>query len=93
MTQPSPPYRLRVTGPAERQLARLPEKAAAAVVEFMLGALLDNPEQIGGKLRRELEGLRSARRGVYRVVYEIDDTNAVVVVHRIDHRADVFRRR
>jgi len=39
---------LRVTGPAERQLDRLPEGTAAAIVEFMLGALLDNPHRLGG---------------------------------------------
>ena len=93
MTEPRPPYRLRVTGPAERQLARLPEKSAAAIVEFMLGALLENPEWVGGELKRELDGLRSARRGAYRVVYEIEPTNAIVVVHRIDHRADDYRPR
>jgi mRNA interferase RelE/StbE len=93
VSQPSPADQLRVTGPAERQLSRLPEKAAAAVVQFMLGALLDNPAQVGGPLQRELAGFRSARRGAYRVMYEIDDTHAIVIVHRIDHRADVYRSR
>ena len=88
-----PPYKLRVTGPAERQLARLPEGPAAAVVEFMLGPLLENPRRVGGPLQRELEGLFSARRGAYRVVYEILDDEALVVVHRIDHRATVYRPR
>ena len=32
----------------------------------MLGPLLDNPHRVGGALRRELEGLHSARRGAYR---------------------------
>lgn len=86
-------YRLRVTGPAERQLARLPDKAAAAVVEFMLGALLESPARLGGALQRELAGFRSARRGAYRVIYEIDDDDAIVIVHRIDHRADAYRPR
>lgn len=38
-------YDLRVAGPAARQLDRLPEKVAAAIVEFMLGALLDDPHR------------------------------------------------
>ena len=74
-----------MTGPAERQLARLPEKAAAAIVEFMLGHLLDSPARLGGSLQRELQGLTSARRGAYGVIYEIDDAAALVIVHRIDH--------
>ena len=85
-------YELRVTGPAQRQLGRLPEgTAAAAVVEFMLTALVQNPHRVGGRLQRELAGLHSARRGAYRVIYEIDDDERAVVVLRIDHRSNVYR--
>ena len=44
-------------------------------------------------LQRELEGLWSASRGPYRVVYEIEDEAKTVNVVRIDHRADVYRPR
>ncbi len=90
MTDPSP-YDLRVTGPADRQLSRLSEAAATAIVEFMLGALLEDPHRVGGELRRELAGLRSARRGAYRVLYEIDEIDRLVIVHRVDHRSTVYR--
>jgi len=91
--EPSAPYELRVTGPALPQLDRLPEGTAAAIVEFMLSALVDDPHRVGGSLRRELEGLRSARRGAYRVIYEIDEADRAVVVLRIDHRSTVYRSR
>jgi mRNA interferase RelE/StbE len=84
-------YELRVTGPAERQLAKLPAKVATAVVEFIIGPLLQNPHRLGGVLHRELAGFRSARRGAYRIVYEIDEDLGAVIVHRPDHRADVYR--
>lgn len=87
-----PAYQLRVAASAERALARLPEFAASAVVEFITGPLLENPERVGRRLGLELEGYLSARRGVYRVIYRIAD-DAVVHVVRIDHRADVYRRR
>ncbi len=93
MNPEAPAYALRVTGPAERQLSRLPQSAAAAVVEFMLGALLENPQRLGGELRRELADLRSARRGAYRIIYEIDDAERLVIVHRIEHRATAYRPR
>ncbi len=91
--RPDDAYELRVTSPAERQLERLPEGTAAAIVEFMLTALIDDPHRIGGRLQRELAGLRSARRGAYRVVYEIDDDEHAVIVLRIDHRSSVYRSR
>lgn len=85
--------RLVVAATAERSLGRLPEAVAAAVVEFMLGALVDAPRRVGHPLQRELAGLWAARRGPYRVVYEIDDHAPVVTVLRIEHRADVYRPR
>jgi mRNA interferase RelE/StbE len=87
------PWRLLVAASAERALERLPHKAAAAVVEFLLGPLTENPARVGHPLQRELEGLWSARRGPYRIVYEIDDPSRSVRVLRIDHRADVYRSR
>jgi mRNA interferase RelE/StbE len=70
---------------------RLPANVAAAVAEFLVGDLLVTPRRVGKPLRRELEGLWSARRGPYRVVYEIDDEKRLVVVMRVDHRTDVYR--
>lgn len=93
MNPEEPAYTLRVTGPAERQLNRLTEGTAAAIVEFMLGALLDNPHRLGGELQRELAGLRSARRGTYRIIYEINDTDRLVIVYRIEHRSSAYRPR
>ena len=84
-------YRLVVSATAERALARLPEAVAAAVVEFMVAALIESPRRVGHPLRYELTGPWAARRGPYRVVYEIDDDDRTVTVLRIDHRADVYR--
>lgn len=47
----------------------------------------------GRELQRELSGMRSARRGVYRIVYEIDDAEHLVIVYRIEHRATAYRPR
>ena len=93
MSAEGPRYALRVTGSAERQLNRLPEGTAAAIVRLMLGALLDNPHRLGGALQRELAGMRSARRGVYRIIYEIHDTDRLVIVYRIEHRSTAYRPR
>lgn len=91
MSDDASTYELRVTGPAQRQLGRLPEGIAAAIVEFMLTALVQNRHRVGGRLQRELAGLHSARRGAYRVVYEIYDGERAVIVLRIDHRSTVYR--
>jgi len=78
------------TPTAKRALTRLPEKAATAAVEFIYGALAENPRRVGKPLRQEFEGLHSARRGDFRIIYRISD---IVTIIAIDHRADIYRRR
>ncbi len=88
------PFRLRVTACAGRAIQdKLPENVATAVLEFMTGTLLENPHRVGNPLRQELEGAHSARRGAFRVLYEIDDDRRLVTVLRVEHRADVYRPR
>jgi mRNA interferase RelE/StbE len=86
-------HAVRWTATAGRALDRLPEKVAAAAVEFIYGSLAENPQRVGKPLRFELEGLHSARRGDYRVVYEIDQEHALVTIVAIQHRSDVYRPR
>lgn len=88
----SAPWRLTIAPPARRGLARLPEKAVAAVSETVLAVAAD-PYRLGKPLRFEFEGLRVARRGPYRVIYAIDEERRTVTVVAIGHRADVYRRR
>ena len=86
------PHELVLTPPAVRAVqSRLPEAVAAAVIEFVTGALLDNPRRIGAPLRGDLAGIHSARRGTYRVLYRINDDRHEVIVLRIDHRGEVYR--
>jgi len=85
-------YELVLTPPAVRAIqSGLPEAVAAAVIEFMTGPLIENPRRVGKMLRRELQGMWSARRGTYRVLYRINDHANEVIVLRIDHRRDVYR--
>ncbi len=85
-------YEITVTAPAARSIREtLPEAVAVAVIEFITGPLLDNPHRIGSPLRNELEGIWSARRGAYRVLYRIDDHNREVIILRIGHRKDIYR--
>jgi mRNA interferase RelE/StbE len=81
------------TAAARRALTRLSEKLATAVVEFLYGSLAANPYRVGKPLKLGLEGLHSARRGDYRVIYRVDDHKRRVTVVAIEHRSDVYRPR
>ena len=89
---PAEPYTIEWTAPSKRALGRLPEKVAAVVVEFIYRASAEQPHRVGRRLRFELEGLHSAHRGDFRVVYRIDDRGRKVYIEVIGHRADVYRR-
>jgi len=86
-------YEIALTATARRSLHRIPEKAAVAIIEFMFGALADNPHRVGKPLGFELAGSWSARRAEYRVIYRIDDERNLVTVDVIAHRSDAYRRR
>lgn len=86
-----PACRLQVSASARRQLHRLPDRVAVAIVEFITTVLAENPARLSKPLTGEFEGLRSARRGDYRVLLWIDEDASTVVIVRVAHRADVYR--
>jgi mRNA interferase RelE/StbE len=87
-------YSLRITRPAAHAPAeRLPKKVATAVYEYMTTALTENPHRVGKELLPPYAGTWSARRGAYRVLYEIDDEAMTITVTAVEHRADVYRSR
>lgn len=81
------------TPTARPALTKLPEKVAGAVIEFCYGTLADNPRRVGKALCLDLEGLHSARRGDFRVIYRINQPVMQVVIVAIEHRADIYRQR
>lgn len=89
---PTDPYELRITPEALRHPNRLPAKIRQAALAALHGPIHENPHRLGKALVGELAGLISARRGDYRIIYSIDDTAKIVIVHRIQHRASVYRR-
>lgn len=86
-------WRVELTSPAARDLDGIPPRYAVAIVEFLTVVLPTNPPRFGKPMRNELEGLYSARRGDYRVLYRIEHAQQAVFVIRIDHRGRVYKSR
>ncbi|MCI0634603.1 MAG: type II toxin-antitoxin system RelE/ParE family toxin [Actinobacteria bacterium] len=86
-------YEVEITPEGLRHLNRPPHKVRAAVVETIMGSIAENPRRAGKPLRGELEGLYSAGRGEFRVIYEIDEEGRVVLIHRAQHRRRAYRSR
>ena len=86
-------YEAAITPEGLPHLNRLPEKVREAALAAILGPIADNPQRLGKPLLGELDGLHSARRGDYRIIYEIFEAEQVVLIHRVPHRRDVYRPR
>lgn len=83
--------RIEFSATARRQVATLPSKVYDALAAAIDGPITDNPYQSSKPLHDELSGVRSVRRGDYRILIRI--TADVVEVMRIDHRSTVYRPR
>ncbi|MCA1823446.1 MAG: type II toxin-antitoxin system RelE/ParE family toxin [Mycobacteriales bacterium] len=85
-------YRLVLTPRARRLLTdRLLPEAAFAAWELVSEALTTRPKMVGVPLDAPFSGQWGARRGEYRVRYEIDDVRGAVRVLDIAHRRDAYR--
>ena len=86
-------YEVEITPEGLRHLNLLPERIREAALSAVFGPIAENPRRLGKPLLGELEGLTVARRGDYRIIYEIFEEEQVVLIHRIQHRRDVYRPR
>lgn len=86
-------YEVEITPEGLRHLNQLPENVRHAARESILGSIAANPQRLGKPLVGALQGLRSARRGDYRIIYEIFEDDEIVLIHRVQHRSDVYRPR
>ncbi|MCL1600911.1 MAG: type II toxin-antitoxin system RelE/ParE family toxin [Actinomycetia bacterium] len=86
-------YEIEITAEGLHHLNKLPDKVRQAALESIFGPIAENPNRLGKRLVGELEGLWSARRGDYRIIYEIFEEDEVVLIHRVQHRRDAYRPR
>jgi len=82
-------YSVRIKASAVKALKKIALKDRERVISA-IDALAINPAA-GGVLKGEFAGLRRLRVGDYRIVYEVNDGELLVLVIRIGHRGGVYR--
>ncbi|MBG0813563.1 type II toxin-antitoxin system RelE/ParE family toxin [Planomonospora sp. ID82291] len=94
------PFELVVGAAARRAISdKLPPDVAVGAVgavEFIAGALLENPHRVGKEFHEPLAGVHSARlMREWRILYEVYDEQEPREIHVLDirHRADAYQRR
>ena len=84
-------YAIRIKESAARELQRIPRPERERLIAA-IDRLAENPFA-GRALKGELRGLRRIRVGDYRLVYEVQERDLVVLVLRATHRREAYRRR
>ena len=80
---------IRLVEKAAKQLDRIPEPLFSRL-KIKIGGLTENPFPSGAKRLVNWPGFR-LRVGDYRILYEVDQGNKVIIVYRVAHRRDVYR--
>ena len=88
---PGDVHRHLVTAVSPSRSARSARFRGRGVSRVRARPTAENPHRVGKPLRAPMAGLSSARRGEYRVVYEIHEERVHVVVVAIKHRRDAYR--
>lgn len=83
-------YSIRIRESAAKELRRVSKPDRARIVAA-IDRLTETP-RLGAALKGGLRGLRRLRVGDYRVVYEVRDDELIVLVVRVAHRRDAYRR-
>ncbi len=84
------PYSLKIKKSALKELQLL-EKPTRIRLIATIDQLAANPH-VGKLLKGDFSGLRRLRVGSYRIIYEINETEVLVLVVRVAHRKEVYRR-
>jgi len=82
-------YSLQIKQSALKELQRLAKPDRQRLIEA-IDQLMENPH-VGKLLKGEFSGLRRIRAGDYRVIYEINEGQVLVLVVRVAHRKQVYR--
>lgn len=85
-------YRIEFLPSARRDLAALPKDIQRRIAR-RIDSLSDNPRPSGGAVLRGEEGLVRIRVGDYRVIYQVNDPVFSVLVAKIGHRRQIYKRR
>jgi mRNA interferase RelE/StbE len=83
-------YHIAIANSAKRDMRRL-DSSLQQRVAIRLQVLRNNPRPSGVKKSRDRENEWRIRVGDYRIIYEIDDDERLIVILRIKHRREAYR--
>ena len=82
-------YSIRIKKSAAKELAAIDKPNRLRIIDA-IDDLKSNPYR-GSVLKGDLSGLRRVRVGDYRVIYELNQGELLILVIRVAHRREVYR--
>ncbi|OGU77357.1 MAG: hypothetical protein A2499_04230 [Stygiobacter sp. RIFOXYC12_FULL_38_8] len=84
------PFVVLIPKKVEKQIAALPVEVIERVL-LLLGGLTNNPFPQNSKKLKNRNGYR-LRIGEYRIIYEINENERSIIVLRVAHRKEVYKK-
>jgi mRNA interferase RelE/StbE len=84
-------YQIQYVGSVEKELRGLPKDIRVSIVQKIL-SLADNPFPHGAVKLHGLARLYRFRQGDYRVIYEVQAEIVIIIILKIGHRRDVYKK-
>ena len=84
-------YHVQFAPSAARSLAKL-ERSFQRRIARRLDALVYEPRPKGSEKLRGAAGRYRIRVGDYRIIYDIEDDELLILILRVGHRRDIYRR-
>lgn len=87
-------WRIELTDDAVKQLKKMGHTDAKRIRDYLRSRVqpLEDPRQSGKPLTGHLGELWRYRVGDYRIIARIEDEEVLILVIRIGHRRDIYRR-
>lgn len=84
-------YRLLFKKSVTKDLRNIPNKDVKRILSC-IESLCDNP-RTNGCIKLSGQELYQKRQGLYRIIYEIQDSELIITVIKVAHRSDVYKTR
>ena len=84
-------YKIEISASAEKYIKKIPKKDLAKVIKA-IQILGINPYPEGCRKLQGHEDVYRVRQGNYRIIYEVEDKKLIILVLKIGHRKDIYKK-
>ena len=84
-------FKLFISSSAEKKLKKIPKKDISKIV-ILIQSLTINPYPVGCRKLSGEETIYRVRQGQYRVIYEVKNHELVILILKIGHRKDIYKK-